>query len=184
MCPGIKTVVRTARLDNGRDQHQRLGAEREILRRLIVDRRPRNASCSPCSMHQSLRKSRSAANPGECRRGEQVERVILIPLLALTGGVDHPQACRLLKVDRPVLSLWRIFSGQTQYEFPSSMNVLYSELVGDPQRRMAQATRCRGDLALIVASDYLVHAAGALAALDSESKISPSSSPRGTSPGS
>ena len=47
----------------------------------------------------------------------------------------------------------------------------------DPQHRIAQAARCGGDLALIVAGDYLMHAAGALAALDSESKISPLSSP-------
>jgi hypothetical protein len=46
-------------------------------------------------------------------------------------------------------------------------------MVPDPQHRMAQATRGQGDLALIVASDYLMQAAGALAALDSESKISP-----------
>ena len=50
----------------------------------------------------------------------------------------------------------------------------------DPQHRIAQAARCGGDLALIVAGDYLMHAAGALAALDSESKISPLSSPLGT----
>ena len=36
----------------------------------------------------------------------------------------------------------------------------------------------------IVASDYLVQVAGALGALDSESKISPLSSPLGSSPGS
>jgi len=39
-------------------------------------------------------------------------------------------------------------------------------------------------MALIVAVDYLMKAAGALAALDSESNISPLSSPLGTSPGS
>ena len=45
---------------------------------------------------------------------------------------------------------------------------------------MAHATNCRGDLALIAASDYYLQAAGALPALDSESKISPLSSPLGT----
>ena len=43
----------------------------------------------------------------------------------------------------------------------------------DSQHGMAQATRGQGDLALIVASDYSMQAAGALAALDRESKISP-----------
>ena len=40
----------------------------------------------------------------------------------------------------------------------------------DPQHRIAQATRGQGGLALILASDYLMQAAGALAALDSEFK--------------
>jgi hypothetical protein len=52
------------------------------------------------------------------------------------------------------------------------MNVHYSELseMPDPQHRMA--------------SDYLMLRGGAIAALDSESKISPLSSPLDTSPGS
>jgi hypothetical protein len=91
MLPGNKNrEFGTARLNNGCDERQRLGAEQEILRSLMIDRRSRNASCSPSSMHQSLRNSRSAANPGECRRGEQVERVILIPLLALRERLNEP----------------------------------------------------------------------------------------------
>ena len=55
-------------------------------------------------------------------------------------------------------------------------------MVPHSQHHMAHATNCRGDLALIAASDYYLQAAGALPALDSESKISPLSSPLGTSP--
>ena len=106
--------------------------------------------------------------------------------MALTGGTDHPQACRLLKVDRQCFRRGRSSRAGSEVEFPSSMNVHYSELIGGAPftNRMAQATKCRGDLALIVATDYLLQAAGALSALDSESKISPLSSPLGTSPGS
>ena len=42
-----------------------------------------------------------------------------------------------------------------------------------PETQYGSRNGGQGDLALIVVNDYLIHAAGALAALDSESKISP-----------
>jgi hypothetical protein len=85
--------------------------------------------------------------------------------VALTAGADHPQACRLFKVDRQCFRCGRSSPAGPEAEFASSMNVHYSEPVPDPQHLMA--------------SDYLMLRAG----LDSESKISPLSSPLGTSPG-
>ena len=80
------------------------------------------------------------------------------------------------------------------------MNVDYSDLslsvMRDPLDRMARQRGAEATWVLIVASEYLMQAAGALAAsghppwltmvniLDSESKTSPLSSPLGTSPGS
>ena len=88
------------------------------------------------------------------------------PVLALTGGADHPHACRLLKVDRQCFRRGRSSRAELEVEFPSSMNVHYSvqslSVVPHSQHRMAQAPKCRGDLTLIVASDYLMQAAGAL----------------------
>jgi len=86
-----------------------------------------------------------------------------------------------------VLSSWQVFSGQTRGRIPQfNERTLFRACRWCPihNTALAQATKCRGDLALIVASDYLMQAAGALSALDSESKISPLSSPLGTSPGS
>ena len=53
----------------------------------------------------------------------------LCPELAVTGGAAHSQACRLLKVDRQCFRCDR--PSLVEAEFPSSMNVHYSELVGD-----------------------------------------------------
>ena len=78
--------------------------------------------------------------------------------LALTGGPDQPRACRLFNVERQCFRRDTSSRAGPEVEFPSSMNVHYSELVSDVRlrQRMAQATRCRGDLAPIVARDYLM----------------------------
>ena len=51
--------------------------------------------------------------------------------MALTGGADHPQASRLFKVDGQCFRRGRSSRAGPEVEFPSSMNVHYSELVGD-----------------------------------------------------
>ena len=51
-------------------------------------------------------------------------------LFALTGGGDHTQACRLLKVDGQCFRRGRSSRAGPEVEFPSSMNVHYSKLVG------------------------------------------------------
>jgi len=67
-----------------------------------------------------------------------------------------------------VLSLWQVFSGWTRGRPPSSMNADYSDLslsvMRDPQHRVARQRGAEATGALIVASEYLVRAAGALAA--------------------
>jgi hypothetical protein len=98
------------------------------------------------------------------------------------------------------LSLRQIFSGWTLARTPSSINVDYSDLslamMRDSQHRMARQRAAEATWVLIVASEYLLEAAGARRfkssgpwlttanILDSESKISPSSNPLGTSSGS
>jgi hypothetical protein len=63
------------------------------------------------------------------------------------------------------LSLWQVLSGWTPARTHSSMNVDYSDLtlavMRDPQHRMARQRGAEATWLLIVASEYLVEAAGA-----------------------
>jgi hypothetical protein len=65
-----------------------------------------------------------------CRMTASREIISRSQLLALTGGADHPQACRLLKVDRQCFRRGRSSRAGPDVEFPGSMNVHHSELVG------------------------------------------------------
>jgi hypothetical protein len=116
--------------------------------------------------------------------------------VALTSGAGRPQVGRLLKVDRQCFRCGKSSQAGPEAELRVQCTRPIHDLDLSVTRAIQagphdQATRCRGNIEDL---HTLVPAAGALAAsgirsalmtaniLDSESKISPLSSPLGTSP--